>query len=435
MTFRAFLALGLMLPTTALAASGGPDAYGWTWADNNSGGPAFDYVFAPNVGDISTNDGSFEATMPFSVDFYGFGVNTLRINANGALTAFSGTSLTGSNDCMSSTSEYLVAPFWDDLNITGGSIYYGTTGTAPNRVYIVEWYGVGHALSTGDLTFEVKIFEDDGHFEFHYQDVTLDSSTYSGGGSASVGLSGLDDLSRSCNTSVLNDSTAIGFYPPTGDVCEDNDGDGWSDCDGDCDDWNLDVAPDVSEICDGLDNNCDGTVPNNEFDWDSDSWTPCDGDCDDGDNGIYPGASEVCDGDDNDCDGTEDEGFDDDGDGWTTCDGDCDDTDEDINPGADEVPDNNADDDCDGEEWVTGDDDDATGDDDDDDDATDDDDDDDATGDDDDSAADDDDDDGGRSGGRSSRRGCNQAGPVGTAPLAMLGLLGLGITRRRGERA
>jgi hypothetical protein len=40
----------------------------------------------------------------------------------------------------------------------------------------------------------------------------------------------------------------------------DNDGDGFSENDGDCDDALGDVAPGLPEACDGLDNDCDGSV-------------------------------------------------------------------------------------------------------------------------------------------------------------------------------
>jgi len=40
----------------------------------------------------------------------------------------------------------------------------------------------------------------------------------------------------------------------------DNDGDGASECDGDCNDANPDTLPGIAEICDGVDNNCDGQV-------------------------------------------------------------------------------------------------------------------------------------------------------------------------------
>jgi hypothetical protein len=41
----------------------------------------------------------------------------------------------------------------------------------------------------------------------------------------------------------------------------DNDGDGFSECDADCNDQSALIHPGALEICDGLDNDCDGVVP------------------------------------------------------------------------------------------------------------------------------------------------------------------------------
>jgi hypothetical protein len=134
----------------------------------------------------------------------------------------------------------------------------------------------------------------------------------------------------------------------------DNDGDGWSACQGDC----VDIAtvefpvpaviyPGAAEVCDGYDNNCDAVTLPGEVDADLDTYFVCDGDCDDNDNAVSPGATEVCNEIDDNCDGTIDEGFDADGDGYATCTGDCDDTDANIHPNAVEIC-NDWDDDCDG---------------------------------------------------------------------------------------
>ena len=125
----------------------------------------------------------------------------------------------------------------------------------------------------------------------------------------------------------------------------DVDGDGVTTCAGDCDDDDGTVLPGADELCDGLDGDCDGTLPPDELDGDADGAPGCD-DCDDGAPGVYPGAAELCDGVDQDCDAVVDEGFEVDGDGLTSCDGDCDDDNAFVLPGAPEVCDG-LDTDCD----------------------------------------------------------------------------------------
>jgi hypothetical protein len=100
-----------------------------------------------------------------------------------------------------------------------------------------------------------------------------------------------------------DDDTATGDDDTTPD--DDLDGDGWTTEDGDCDDEDATVFPGAPEICDGLDNDCDELLPDDENDADGDGWSPCTGDCDDTLPGVSPDGTEYCnDGLDNDCDGT-----------------------------------------------------------------------------------------------------------------------------------
>jgi len=151
----------------------------------------------------------------------------------------------------------------------------------------------------------------------------------------------------------------------TGETCQrgfcfglfpDDDGDGF-DMRADCDDADPAVHPDAEEVCDGFDNDCDGSA-DEDFDQDGDGFPgpACEGtgarvDCDDSDRAKSPATRETCDGLDNDCDGRIDEGFDADLDGFSTCgDGpvDCDDADHLVRPGGTEYCDGK-DNDCNGQ--------------------------------------------------------------------------------------
>ena len=157
----------------------------------------------------------------------------------------------------------------------------------------------------------------------------------------------LDNIDNDCDGDVDEGTAAF-----------DDDGDGFTELQGDCND-DPDNGGDLSfpggvELSDGIDNDCDGLIDEDFLvDGDDDGWSLLAGDCDDTSFYVYPGAPEFADGVDNDCDGLIDNDIDttdDDGDGLSEADGDCDDTNPSVFPGALEIPDSplELDNDCDG---------------------------------------------------------------------------------------
>ncbi len=160
---------------------------------------------------------------------------------------------------------------------------------------------------------------------------------------------------------------------------------------GDCDDGNSSINPDEVEVCDDVDNNCDGQIdeglkttfyedsdgdgygnPGSPFDACSQpsGYVANSGDSDDADPAINPDALEICDGIDNNSNGQIDEGVmstfyaDSDGDGYGDANAtteacqspsgyvsdntDCDDGNSGIHPTATDIPANGIDENCDG---------------------------------------------------------------------------------------
>ncbi|MCB9745530.1 MAG: hypothetical protein H6740_23325 [Alphaproteobacteria bacterium] len=168
-------------------------------------------------------------------------------------------------------------------------------------------------------------------------------------------------------TLILGLLAACGEKEPV-DSAADADGDGYP-ADVDCDDDDAAVNPGATEICDGVDNNCDDVVDEgllitvygdqdgDGFGVDAQAQEACaveagqaerGGDCDDSRADIHPGAPEedCTDPVDYDCDGAV-EYSDGDGDGYAAC-VDCDDGDGEVNPDADQLCDG-VDNNCDGE--------------------------------------------------------------------------------------
>jgi hypothetical protein len=118
---------------------------------------------------------------------------------------------------------------------------------------------------------------------------------------------GAADAGNWCVATDAFGSGDLGTPRATNVDCDiDEDGDGFSPPDGDCDDDDSTVYPGAYEGLDGIDNDCDGTVDDGASDDDGDGYSEAAGDCDDADGSVSPAAAETCNGLDDDCDGVTD---------------------------------------------------------------------------------------------------------------------------------
>lgn len=131
-------------------------------------------------------------------------------------------------------------------------------------------------------------------------------------------LDGVGDVCDNCPDESNYDQADLD-NDGLGNVCDDDaDGDDFTIAEGDCDDLDSQQYPGNTEIlCDDFDQNCNGPADDDQ-NVDGDPVSFCNGDCDDNDPSRYPGAFDICDGIDNDCNGLVDDG-DTDGDGVFDC--------------------------------------------------------------------------------------------------------------------
>ena len=341
--------LACLLPASALAATGGPDAFGYTWIDSNEpGGPSYSY---PSGGTnlAVANDGFATVTLPFPVTFYGASYTSLDVAQDGVI-SFGGGAPPYTNSCLPAFSAPTLAPLWDDWDSGGDNIRTITSGSEPNRVFYVKWTGIEN-IANNNITarFVVRFAEGSAAFEIHYNEVAEwngdDAADH-----ATIGIEapGLGHLQFSCDSGGLTNQYAVRYEV----TCADADADGFMNCEGDCADLDPLVNPGAFDTCgDGLDTDCSGADNADDDDGDGYQDIDCGGnDCGDQDGSVHPGGIDTCDGIDTDCDGAIDNA-DQDGDGSIGCD-DCDDLDGLRHPSAVEICSDGLDQDCSGADAV-----------------------------------------------------------------------------------
>lgn len=213
---------------TVARATGGPDTFGYTFADGAEPGVTFDWIDITGTGTAlgGGDDDAYPVTLGADFNFYGVTISSLAMATNGFLNtdpADGGGDL--SNDCPlpstpSTGGGARIYPLHDDLTAT--EMYYEYFAVCPRQnercamaenCSIFLWDGMNHWGGTSDWQMEVVIYHQ-----------TNDVVAQIGAGNAELGsgsTTGLqneaadDGLTYACDTdSSIPDDTVVQFYHP-----------------------------------------------------------------------------------------------------------------------------------------------------------------------------------------------------------------------------
>jgi subtilisin family serine protease len=199
-------------PRQGILGSGGPDVFGYTWRDSDDpNGPTFDWVDITTIGTplSLTGDDATTSGVPigFTFPFYGGTFSSVNVCTNGWL-SFTSTLTAYLNQPLPNTgtgvAENLIAPFWDDLEITGAArAYKYSDGTR----FIVSWVAAPHHTAGGPYTFQVILYPS-GRVVYQYRDMQGAVN------SATVGIQNAarnDGLNVVYNAAYVHSSMAVEF--------------------------------------------------------------------------------------------------------------------------------------------------------------------------------------------------------------------------------
>ena len=155
------------------AASGGPDAAGYRWADSDDPvqGTPFQWVDITGVGTQIPFTGDDQNMgpypLPFPFTYYGKTFTSFRACTNGWV-SFTSTKTTFTNtelpNAASATPENLLAAFWDDLTfLSAGDVYTYYDGTK----FIISYVNVPRLTSGGPYSFQILLYPS-GTIDFQY---------------------------------------------------------------------------------------------------------------------------------------------------------------------------------------------------------------------------------------------------------------------------
>jgi hypothetical protein len=131
---------------------------------------------------------SSSIALPFQFTYLHQACSKIKVSTNGFLT-FDTTETYHylTNDLHAVDPINTLAPLWDRLGVSSsGKIHYATVGSAPNRIFVVEFYRVVWGPFSSPLVdFQIRLVEGTNDIEFHYGDM---ADAGFGANGASIGI-------------------------------------------------------------------------------------------------------------------------------------------------------------------------------------------------------------------------------------------------------
>ncbi|RLC51536.1 MAG: hypothetical protein DRI23_04810 [Candidatus Cloacimonadota bacterium] len=181
----------------------GPDSYGYYAYDSNDETydlhPMFNWLeIDPSYGGSGTSIPLYDSgdtgavddvAMPFTFNFYGVNYDMISVCSNGWIAPGGSEQASFMNSQIPAPQgpSPMIAPFWDDLVTTGGSVLYYYD--LAEHAFIIEWSRVHTDFANSEETFQVIIYDPavyptpsgDAEIVFQYLNVTNSSSGNYGG--------------------------------------------------------------------------------------------------------------------------------------------------------------------------------------------------------------------------------------------------------------
>jgi hypothetical protein len=165
------------------------------------------------------DDCTTPVALPFPVTLYSATYTSANVSSNGNV-QFVTADGNYTNSCLPNAGlGVAIAPHWDDLRTdeAGGGIFTTITGTAPNRVFHIEWRTTYYG-APGTTNFQLRLFEDNSRFELIYGAI----EQLGGGATIGVQHSTGARTEYGCNAAVATNGTRLVFAcsnettPPSG---------------------------------------------------------------------------------------------------------------------------------------------------------------------------------------------------------------------------